>query len=130
MRKLFAVLLLALTASANEISHRTLQSGSPIGRTVLHDHGLYGQGQLIAILDTGVDYNNCYFAELDNSPPPFNTGTPAGGLEWDNIDLSRRKVVAYNFLYSCEQYPGRPGCDRPGNLARLGRGHGHSLYLS
>lgn len=125
MRKLFAVVLLAFTASANEISHRTLQSGSPIGRTVLHDHGLYGQGQLIAILDTGVDYNNCYFAELDNSPPPFNTGTPAGGLEWDNVDLSRRKVVAYNFLYSCEQYPGRPGCDTPGNLASLdNQGHG------
>ncbi|HVE70265.1 MAG TPA: S8 family serine peptidase [Thermoanaerobaculia bacterium] len=125
MRKLFAVLLLPLTVSANEISHRTLQSGSPIGPTTLHDRGLRGEGQIIAILDTGVDYNNCYFAELDNSPPPFNTGTPAGGLQSSNIDLSRRKIVAYNFLFSCAQYPGRAGCDTPGNPASLdNQGHG------
>ena len=125
MRKLFAVLLLAFTASANEISYRTLQSGSPAGATSIHDRGIRGEGQIVAILDTGVDYNNCYFAELDNTPPPFNTGTAAGGLEWKNVDLSRRKVVAYNFLYSCDQYPGRPGCDTPGNLASLdNQGHG------
>jgi hypothetical protein len=125
MRKLFAIVLVTLTASANEISYRTLQSGSPIGPTVLHDRGIRGEGQVIAILDTGLDYNNCFFAELDNTPPPFNTGTPAGGLDWENVDLSRRKVVAYNFLYSCDQYPGRPGCDTPGNLASLdNQGHG------
>ncbi len=126
MRKLFAVVLLAtLTASANEISYRTLQSGSPIGPTVLHDHGIHGEGQIIAILDTGLDYNNCYFAELDDSPPPFNTGTPAGGLQSDNVDLSRRKVVAYDFLFSCDQYPGRAGCDKPNDLDSLdNQGHG------
>jgi subtilase family protein len=125
MRKLFAVSLLALTASANEISYRSLQSGTPSGPTPLHDRGIRGEGQIVAILDTGVDYNNCYFAEPDNSPPPFNTGTPAGGLDWTNVDLSRRKVVAYNFLYSCDQYPGRPGCDKPNDLASLdNQGHG------
>ena len=125
MRKLFAVLLVATVASANEISHRTLQSGSPSGATTLHDRGIHGEGQIIAILDTGLDYNNCYFSELDNTPPPFNTGSPAGGLDWQNVDLSRRKVVAYNFLFSCDQYPGRPGCDTPGNLASLdNQGHG------
>lgn len=128
MRKLFAVLLvasLAVPANGNEISYRTLQSGSPSGATSLHDRGLHGEGQIVAILDTGLDYNNCYFAELDATPPPFNTGSPAGGLAWENVDLSRRKVVAYNFLYSCDQYPGRPGCDTPGNLASLdNQGHG------
>jgi hypothetical protein len=125
MRKLFAVVLLTLSASANEISLRTLQSGTPSGPTTLHDRGIHGQGQIIAILDTGLNYNNCFFAELDNTPPPFNTGTPAGGLAWQNVDLSRRKVVAYNFLYSCAQYPGKPGCDTPGNLASLdNQGHG------
>lgn len=121
-RNLFAVLLLAATASADEVSYRSLQSGSPAGPTPLHDRGIHGQGQLIAILDTGVDYNSCYFAEP--TPPPVNTGTPAGGLEWRNVDLSRRKIVAYNFLYSCEQYPGRPGCDTPGAPGSLDN-HGH-----
>jgi len=129
MRKLFAVLLVAVVAftpaSANEVSHRTLQSGSPSGPTTLHDRGIHGEGQIVAILDTGLNYTNCYFAELDDTPPPFNTGSPAFGLESDNIDASRRKVIAYNFLYSCDQYPGRPGCDTPGNPASLdNQGHG------
>ena len=125
MRKLFAVLLLAGTASANEVSYRSLQSGTPTGPTPLHDRGIHGEGQIVAVLDTGVDYNNCYFAEADNTPPPFNTGSPATGLAWDNVDLTRRKIIAYNFLYSCAQYPGRPGCDTPGNLASLdNQGHG------
>lgn len=125
MRKLFAVSLLALTASANEISYRSLQSGTPSGPTTLHDRGIRGDGQIVAILDTGLDYDNCYFAEADHSPPPFNTGTPAGGLAWSNVDLSRRKVIAYDFLFSCDQYPGRPGCDRPNDPASLdNQGHG------
>lgn len=125
VRKLFAVSLLTLTASANEISYRSLQSGSASGPTTLHDRGILGEGQIVAILDTGLDYNNCYFSEPDNSPPPFNTGTPSGGLRSGNVDLSRRKVVAYNFLNSCEQYPGRPGCDTPGDPASLdNQGHG------
>lgn len=128
MRKLFAVVLgasIVLSASANEISYRSLQSGSATGPTPLHDRGIHGEGQIIAILDTGLNYTNCYFSEDDDSPPPFNTGTPAGGLDWENVDLARRKVIAYDFLYSCDQYPGAPGCDTPGNLASLdNQGHG------
>ena len=125
MRKLFAVALISLTAGANEISHRSLQSGSPSGPTPLHDRGLHGEGQIIAIVDTGLDINNCFFAEYDGRLPPFNTGSPAGGLDWENVDLTRRKVVAYNFLYSCDQYPGKPGCDTPGQLGSYdNQGHG------
>ena len=124
VRKLFAIVLAATTLSANEGSYRALQSGSPTGSTPLHDRGIRGEGQLIAIVDTGLDYRSCYFAELDGSPPPFNTGS-AAGLEWQNIDLSRRKVVAYDFLYSCDQYPNAPGCDVPGLAASLdNQGHG------
>ena len=132
MRKLFAVLIAALSACAlfaDEVSWRTLQSGSPSGATPLHDRGIHGEGQIIAVLDTGVLYDSCYFAEADNSHPPFNTGTPAGGLEWQNVDLSRRKIVAYDFLYSCDQYPGAPGCDRPGAEGSLDN-HGHGTHTA
>ena len=124
MRKLFAILLISVTAFANEVSYRSLQSGDPNGPTPLHDRGLHGEGQIVAVIDTGLDYTSCFFAEPDGSPPPFNTGS-AAGLDWENVDLSRRKVIAYDFLYSCDQYPNAPGCDRPGTAGSLdNQGHG------
>lgn len=126
MRKLFAVVLIAFTASANEISYRSLQSGAQFGGTPLYDHGIHGEGQILALLDTGVDYSSCYFSEANGALPPINTGSPAGGLDWTNVDLSRRKIVAYDFVYSCDQYPGAPYCDDPatGLSAFDNQGHG------
>jgi hypothetical protein len=125
MRRLFALLLVAVTASANEVSYRSLQSGWGSVATPLHDRGLHGEGQVIAILDTGLAYDSCYFAEPDGSAPPFNTGSPTGGLDWENVDTARRKVIAYDFLYSCDQFPGARGCDQPGAAGALdNQGHG------
>jgi hypothetical protein len=131
MRKLFAIgavvlgVTMGVTVSANETSYRSLQSGSATGPTPLHNRGIYGQGQIIAVLDSGVDYKSCYFAEPDNSAPPVNTGTPQSGLQWQNVDLSRRKIIAYDFLYSCDQYPSGFGCDVPGAPGSLdNQGHG------
>lgn len=106
-------IVLATSASGNDRSYYVLQSGVHFGPTPIHDHGLRGEGQIIALLDTGLDYDSCYFAEADNSPPPVNTGTPNGPLQTDRVDISRRKVIAYDFLFSCDQYPGQPGCDHP-----------------
>lgn len=119
------LLLIATTAGANEVSYRSLQSGWRSATTPITDHGLHGEGQIIAVLDTGVDYDNCFFAEPDGSRPPVNLGSPAGGLEWQNVDRNRRKIVAYDFLWSCAQYPGATGCDDPNNpLAWDNNGHG------
>jgi hypothetical protein len=94
-RKLFAILLIAaLPLAANEISYRSLQSGWLSNATPLYDHGLHGEGQIIAILDTGLDVDSCWFAEPDGSRPPINS-----------VDLTRRKVVAYDFLYDDPNAP-------------------------
>jgi hypothetical protein len=131
MRKLFAVVLaLALTASANEISYRSLQSGAQFGGTPLYDHGIHGEGQILALLDTGVDYSSCYFAEADGALPPINTGTPVGGLDWTNVDLSRRKIVAYDFVYSCDQYPGAAYCDDPADGLSAFDNQGHGTHAA
>lgn len=126
MRKLFALsLLLSLSAFADDQSYRSMQSGPYGGTTPVTDHGLHGEGQIVAVLDTGVDYDSCYFTESDGSRPPVNTGTPAGGLAWSNVDLSRRKIVAYDFLYSCDQFPTAQGCESPNDpTAWDNTGHG------
>ena len=126
MRKLFAIVLIGATVSTGaDDAYRALQSGSASGPAPLNDHGIYGQGQIIAVIDTGADYRACAFIEPDGSAPPVNTGTPHGGLQWQNVDLTRRKIVAYDFLYSCDQYPGSPGCDTFGVSGALdNQGHG------
>lgn len=127
MPRLFAAVAIigALSVSANEISYRSLQCGTSGCGTPLHDQGIHGEGQIIAVLDTGLDYDNCYFAEADGSRPPVNTGTPAGGFGSANVNVNRRKVIAYDFLYSCDQFPGARGCDDPANpLAYDNQGHG------
>src|SRR5688572_22106979 len=129
MRRWLPIVLIAFPAWANEISWRSFQSGSPFGPTPLHDRGIHGQGQIIAILDTGLDYDNCYFAEPDNRPPPINTGFLTFGYQEDNVDMSRRKVVAYDFLLSCDQYPSLPNCENPQSPTAWDN-HGHGTHAA
>ena len=48
MRILIAVLLIATTASANDVTWRSMQSGSTT--TPIHDRGIHGEGQIVAVL--------------------------------------------------------------------------------
>src|SRR5437763_891275 len=121
MRKLFAVVLLvALPLCANELSIHTLQSGTAFGAMPLFDHGLHGEGQIIAVLDTGLDWDSCFFAEADGSAPPYNLRVSDTA-----VNLARRKVIAYDFLYSCAAFPSAVGCDDPSSPAAFdNQGHG------
>lgn len=104
---------------------RALQSGSPNGPLTLHEAGIVGTGEIIAVLDTGLDWDSCYFAEPDGSPPPINTIDPNRALEASNVDPFRRKVIAYDLLYSCDEYPTAGGCDAFGMTdAADNQGHG------
>ena len=72
------------------------QSGlSSGGATPVFDHGIYGEGQIIGVLDTGIDPDMCYFRDPSLGLPPIN---PCDG--GTVVDLNQRKLIAVDFLWS------------------------------
>lgn len=77
----------------NDTSIWVGQSGLYGGEaTPVFDHGIYGTGQVAAVLDTGLDADMCYFRDGALGLPPTNTG---GGT---TVDTNQRKVLAVDFL--------------------------------
>jgi len=69
------------------------QSGLFAGNTTpIFDQGIYGDGQIAAVLDTGIDIDMCYFRDGTLGLPPTNDGTGT------TVDLAQRKVIAVDFL--------------------------------
>lgn len=80
----------------NDTTVWVAQSGTSGGQaTPVFDRGIRGQGQVIAVLDTGIDVDMCYFADPARGLPPQNVCN--GGTAVDN---SQRKVIAVDFLWS------------------------------
>lgn len=62
------------------------------GQTPIWDQGIHGEGQIATLMDTGVDYNSCWFRENGNAVP----------------GPTHRKVIDYNSSYGGDPYD---GCD-------------------
>ncbi len=78
---------------ANNDTIWVAQSGLDAGETTpVFDQGIYGEGQIAAVLDTGIDADMCYFQDGVLGLPPTNT---AGGTAVDN---NQRKIIAVDFL--------------------------------
>src|SRR6185295_1742740 len=74
------------------------QSGLSGGQTTpVFSHGIFGEGQTIAVLDTGIDADMCYFRDTTLGLPPANVCN--GGTL---TDPAQRKVIAVDFLWSTE----------------------------
>ncbi len=74
------------------------QSGLAGGQALpVFDQGLHGEGQVVAVLDTGIDPDMCYFRDTVRGLPPRNECN--GGT---TIDSLQRKVLAVDFLWSNE----------------------------
>jgi hypothetical protein len=83
------------------------QSGLSAGQTTpLFDRGLYGQGQVVGVLDTGIDPDMCYFRDTARGLPPRNECN--GGTLTDTL---QRKVLAVDFLWSSECTGGISGTE-------------------
>ncbi len=62
------------------------------GATPIFDQGIYGEGQIVGIVDTGIDADACWFQDPAFGLPVVNAcnrGTAVGG---------HRKIVAVDFL--------------------------------
>ena len=79
--------------------HQSFVGPSP-QQTPVFDRGIFGCGQVVAIADTGQDYDSCYFRDTVNGAPPISSclaapcplGSPA---------LNRRKdIIYYNWSAS------------------------------
>ena len=103
----------------------TIQSGvqgNTMAQTPIWNHGIRGEGQIVGEIDTGLDANSCYFN--DTELPATNTYSDTGGYG-TATSPSHRKIVAYDFLYSCDQWPTGVNCETPTNLAQWDtQGHG------
>jgi hypothetical protein len=74
------------------------QSGLSGGQTTpIFSQGIYGEGQTVAILDTGIDADMCWFRDTANGLPPTNacnSGT--------TVNSAQRKVLGVDFLWANE----------------------------
>jgi subtilisin family serine protease len=55
--------------------------------------GLYGEGQILALVDSGIDADMCFFRDDAQGPPPVQVGLGPGAP-----DFSRRKLIIVDFL--------------------------------
>jgi len=106
---------------ANDRSIGTIQSGHPLGPTPIFDQGLFGEGETIGILDTGLDVDSCFFADPGKTFP-VNSYLPRAGYG-TTASGSHRKIAAYDFLRPCSAFA--PPCDRWDDpMAYDNQGHG------
>ncbi|MCP4901817.1 MAG: S8 family serine peptidase, partial [bacterium] len=79
----------------NSASVWRCQSGFPF-QTSVFDNGLHGEGQVVAVLDTGLDADNCYFWDDEYGLPVVNDDTSIA------INPLHRKVLAVNFFWELD----------------------------
>jgi hypothetical protein len=69
------------------------------GQTPIWDQGIHGEGQIATLMDTGVDYNSCWFRENGNAVPgPTHRKvidySTYGGSPYDGCDTGHGSHVA------------------------------------
>jgi hypothetical protein len=116
----------------NDRSAGSVQSGTQgtsAMATSIWAHGLRGEGQIVGLIDSGLDVDSCFFADATAGKlPKTNTWSQASGYGKE-VDASHRKVIAYDFLYSCDQWSNAQGCEMP-STPGMWDNHGHGTHCS
>lgn len=98
MRDVFWIDLEGRRTLLNDTTVWVGQSGLSGGQTTpIFSQGIFGQGQTVGIIDTGIDADACYFRDTSRGLPPTNLCN--GGTV---VDTNQRKVIAVDFLASGE----------------------------
>jgi hypothetical protein len=98
LRDVFWIDLEGRKALRNDTTVWVGQSGLSGGQTTpIFSQGIFGEGQTVAIVDTGIDPDMCWFRDTARGLPPINACN--GGTV---VDTSQRKVIATDFLWSSE----------------------------
>jgi len=85
--------------------------------TPIFDRGIHGEGQVVGVIDTGIDPDMCYFRDPARGLPaqnPCNGGTA--------IDAAQRKLLAVDFLWT-DDCAGGVGADEWDN-------HSHGTHVA
>lgn len=88
-----------------------LCQGGNLVETPIFDRGLLGDGQIIGVMDTGIDADSCYFEDPEFGLPAMNDSTGT------HTDPGHRKILAVDFWWD-EDWPD------PGALEWDDQGHG------
>jgi hypothetical protein len=69
----------------------------PTIEAIARQRGISGEGQIIGIADTGIDWDNCMFWDSAKSSVNPNQGQRPP----QQLDLSRRKIIMYTWYTDC-----------------------------
>ncbi len=109
----------------NDKSAGSVQSGRQGASddvTPIWQRGLRGEGQIVGMIDSGLDVDGCQFRDAGKMP---KVNTFANGMYPIEVDATHRKVIAYDFLYSCDQFGSKANCEMPSDpMAWDSHGHG------
>ncbi|HSS76613.1 MAG TPA: S8 family serine peptidase, partial [Thermoanaerobaculia bacterium] len=98
LRDVFWIDLEGRKALRNDTTVWVGQSGLAGGQTTpIFSQGIFGEGQVVGIIDTGLDADMCFFRDTALGLPPTNLCN--GGTV---VNTAQRKVLAVDFLSSSE----------------------------
>ncbi len=70
-----------------------LCQGGGLEATPIFDRGLRGEGQVVALMDTGIDADSCFFDDPDHGLPVINDDTGT------DVSPEHRKILAVDFWW-------------------------------
>ncbi len=101
-----------------------LHQSAVSGVTPIFDQGIYGCGETVGVLDSGVDYSHCAFWDPVLGAPPVESCSDGALCDSGSPDNGQRKVLLYYKWSSEGDALGDGVCDG------LGGGHGTHVAAS